>query len=72
MPSDDTTFFANKDAARKLRQTIIESVDGEFGKIPETDEGGDDQPLETSITLENGVKRLQKFVDHFLVLETTF
>uniref|UniRef100_A0A914Y5W7 Uncharacterized protein n=1 Tax=Panagrolaimus superbus TaxID=310955 RepID=A0A914Y5W7_9BILA len=70
MPSEDTTFFADKNAAKKLRETIVMEVEGQFGKIPENEDG--EKLKEMSITLENGVKRFQKFIDHFLILESTF
>uniref|UniRef100_A0AC34G9V1 Uncharacterized protein n=1 Tax=Panagrolaimus sp. ES5 TaxID=591445 RepID=A0AC34G9V1_9BILA len=70
MPSEDTTFFADKNAAKKLRETIVMEVEGQFGKIPENEDG--EKLKEMSITLENGVKRFQKFIDHFLILESNF
>uniref|UniRef100_A0A914QQV0 Uncharacterized protein n=1 Tax=Panagrolaimus davidi TaxID=227884 RepID=A0A914QQV0_9BILA len=72
MPSEDTTFFADKNAAKKLRETIVIAVEGEFGKIPESETEDGEKAKEMSITLENGVKRFQKFIDHFLILESTF
>ena len=66
MPSEDTTFFPNKDIAKSLRKVIHESIDPEFCKIPEDD--SEPEPIKR----ENGVTRFRKLVDHFMILESNF
>uniref|UniRef100_A0AC34R8V2 RNA polymerase alpha subunit n=2 Tax=Panagrolaimus sp. JU765 TaxID=591449 RepID=A0AC34R8V2_9BILA len=64
MPSEDTTFFPNKEIAKSLRNVIHEKIDPEFCKT--LDDENEPEPLKK----ENGVERFRKLVDHFMVLES--